>query len=104
MERKVLTITDKFRTVEKILSCTTLEDFLSQGKDEKYLYRFPGKLYLFSVFREKNDLIIFLPSFLYLLSISFHYINIFQLKVSILTQKDQTRKLKSINVFCYVYC
>ena len=31
-ERKVLTITDKFRTVEKILSCVTLEDFLLQGR------------------------------------------------------------------------
>lgn len=34
-ERKVLTITDKFRTVEKILSCVTLEDFLLQGKTVK---------------------------------------------------------------------
>lgn len=33
VERKVLTITDKFRTVEKILSCVTLEDFLLQGRE-----------------------------------------------------------------------
>ena len=32
VEMKVVTITDKYRTVEKILSCENLEDFLVQGK------------------------------------------------------------------------
>ena len=31
VEKKVVTVTDKFRTVEKILSCDNLEDFLIQG-------------------------------------------------------------------------
>ena len=31
VEKKIVTVTDKFRTVEKILSCDNLEDFLIQG-------------------------------------------------------------------------
>ena len=33
VEKKVVTITDKYRTVEKILHCENLEDFLVQGKN-----------------------------------------------------------------------
>jgi len=33
VEMKVVTITDKYRTVEKILSCENLEDFLVQGRE-----------------------------------------------------------------------
>ena len=43
-ERKVLTITDKFRTVEKILSCVTLEDFLLQGKRLKVVDQVSGRV------------------------------------------------------------
>ena len=30
-EKKVVIVTDRFRTVEKILNCDNLEDFLIQG-------------------------------------------------------------------------
>jgi len=32
-EKKVVIVTDRFRTVEKILNCDNLEDFLIQGKE-----------------------------------------------------------------------
>ena len=32
LEKKVVMVTDKFRTVEKLLYCDNLEDFLAQGK------------------------------------------------------------------------
>ena len=32
VEKKAVTVTDKFRTVEKLLFCENLQDFLLQGK------------------------------------------------------------------------
>ena len=51
-EKKVVIVTDRFRTVEKILNCDNLEDFLIQGNilfNDSYEICFLQSLFLFSI-------------------------------------------------------
>ena len=49
VEKKVVTITDKYRTVEKILSCENLEDFLVQGKQNPMVLQHISYISVFNV-------------------------------------------------------
>ena len=51
-EKKVVIVTDRFRTVEKILNCDNLEDFLIQGNilfNDSYEICFLQSFFLFSI-------------------------------------------------------
>ena len=51
-EKKVVIVTDRFRTVEKILNCDNLEDFLIQGNilfNDSYEICFLLSFFLFSI-------------------------------------------------------
>ena len=45
VERKAVTVTDRFRTVEKLLLCENLPDFLLQGKGSQPRLHFKIELY-----------------------------------------------------------
>ena len=46
VEKKAVTVTDRFRTVEKLLMCENLQDFLLQGNDSQSRLLLEIELYL----------------------------------------------------------